>query len=184
MIQIICSIFEFFKSIVCFLIRALDFFRDIAIGVYNIIIQATDSTVASTIISGVLVFALTEVIKELIINPTHEYKTLRARIAYSLINYGNKYSNVLLLNQKNEQYDNLAIETRQLAAELASFAEKRYWFHWNIPKTNCLIESSSNLIGLSNSLYANTPELANRYVENNLNRMQSIKSFLKLKSVQ
>ena len=117
-----------------------------------------------TVISGVLVFVLGQIVNEYYIKPIHNYKELRAKISYSLILYANLYANPVLFNSnnlnKNAESDHASMELRRLAAEIAAMIELKPMLCPFIANKDTLFEVSRNLIGLSNGFYCTDSNMA------------------------
>ena len=134
-----------------------------------------------TVISGVLVFVISQLFNEYWLRPIQNYKELRAKISYSLTLYANLYMNPVkreLLYETKER-DVASNELRMLAAEVDSAVELRPWGNIFIARKKVLKELSKNLIGLSNSLYSPHPDIA---IEHNEKRCKEIYRLLKIKN--
>ena len=60
-------------------------------------------TVIVTVISGVIVYVLTELLKEIWLEPLRKYRLIKSEIAENLIYYANMYSNPIRQEEaKNE----------------------------------------------------------------------------------
>lgn len=151
----------------------------------NVLKTIFSNTVFLTVISGVIVFVISQLIMELLIKPLGRYNAIKAKIAYNLVYYANVYHNPIDLgtigdNQSlpqnyNEASDNL----RKLAAEIAGFAEERSMLSIFI-KTSRISEVQSSLIGLSNGCKGRNIDYL---IEHNEKREEIIKSKLQLKSI-
>ena len=53
------------------------------------------SSIIITVISGVLVFIIGQILKEIWLTPLQEYKKLKSKISFSLSYYAQYYSNVV-----------------------------------------------------------------------------------------
>ena len=115
-----------------------------------------------TIISGVLVFAISQLFNEYWLRPIQRYKELRAKISYSLTLYANLYMNPVKhdLLHETKDIDIASNEIRMLAAEVDSSIELRPWGNIFIARKKVLATVSKNLIGLSNNLYSPHPDIA------------------------
>ena len=145
----------------------------------------TDKTFL-TIVSGVLVFVLTQLYTEFCLRPMQEYKKLKGKIAKALVLYANLYSSPLKNTDINEPYafrwKDAADETRILAAELEAFAEIKpiRLLAPSIPNRYKLKEASKSLIGLSNSFnYSGSLEELT-FGENNAYEVENILGIDKL----
>lgn len=113
-------------------------------------------TSALTIVGGVIVYALSQIILKFIIEPIHGQKKIIGEIADALIFYGNIYCNPGI--GPKEKIDEASEKLRQLATLLQSRTHliPCYGFFEKIRivnKTSAIKEASRNLIGLSNSVY-------------------------------
>lgn len=110
-----------------------------------------------TVIAGVCVYILSELAKELILEPLQEYRQIKAKASRILIYYANCYMNPVKFGKDNvfpDDYYETQNELRSLAAEVGGFIETLYWVNCiGIPSTQKLARASSSLIGLSNSLH-------------------------------
>lgn len=134
-----------------------------------------------TVISGVLVFVISQMFNEYWLRPIQNYKELRAKISYGLTLYANLYMNPVkyeLLYETKER-DSAANELRMLAAEVDSFVELRPWGNIFIARKKVLTEVSKNLMGLSNNFYSPHPGIA---TEHNEKRSKEIYRLLKIKN--
>lgn len=135
-----------------------------------------------TIVSGVLVFVICEYMKEIWLYPLQEYKKLKQKVSYVLTYYANIYCNVIDRANENEEnvskYNVISDKIRDLASELRAFAETLSWLKVGIPSKETIYKASSNLIGLSNSLFC--PNNTNDTVERNDVNDNKAKSIRKL----
>lgn len=111
-----------------------------------------------TIISGVVVFIISQLFVEFLLRPIQEYKRLRGKVSYSLVRFACYYSNPQSFADLNNspQWTDAANETRKLASEVAAFAEIKphaIFVWYAIPRKKCLKAVSQCLIGLSNSYF-------------------------------
>ena len=108
-----------------------------------------------TVISGVLVYIFSEIMKEKVLIPLHDYKKLRGKIYFSLILYAREISSPL--DEKNhtqeakESYQKAADEFRTFAAELAQINRELFW--GSKRKKDKRERAWHSLIGLSNSFF-------------------------------
>ena len=72
-----------------------------------------------TIISGVIIFVLSQWFVEYVIKPLQEYKKIKAKIAFDIVYYANIFHNPSGL--KIDQYDEATKELRKDAAEVCAF---------------------------------------------------------------
>lgn len=113
-------------------------------------------TVFATVISGVLVYLLGEILKEHWLEPYHQYKKLKGEIAFALVYYANCYGNPMILSQaSNEEIDErngISKELRSLSSRLYATAETRAFGAIGIPKQKEICEAARSLMGISNGL--------------------------------
>ena len=124
--------------------------------VLEIIKNVVTSDPFITIITGLVLYILSQLFMEYIINPRKEYKNLRQRIIYTIKMYCCYYSNPYNVHNESknarskEEYDSASLEMRKIGAELAGYIG-------NLPKKSKEIEKLNNvlnaLIGLSNGFY-------------------------------
>jgi len=124
---------------------------------WEIFNKLINNTTFLTILSGVLVYVLSQWYKESIINPEKQYKELRQRIIYTLTLYCCYYTNPYnpFKEKENvrmkEEYDLGSSEMRKIGAELAGYIG-------TIPrrkkkKIKRLDNVLHALIGISNGFY-------------------------------
>lgn len=122
----------------------------------DFILKLLNNTTFLTVISGVLVYAISQLILECIINPRKEYKSLKERIIYTITLYCCYYNNPYNLLRENnirvkEEYEKGSNEMRKIGAELAGYIgtiskiRKR--------KIESLDKVLHALIGISNGFY-------------------------------
>lgn len=139
--------------------------------------------VLSSVLAGVILYILNEIVKVILFVPRTEYKRIRNRIVFALHMYANAYSNPIddieELKQ-SEWHREASQELRKCASVLNSFAEKRIVLRFNIPNRNNLQEVVKELILISNGMYSpkNTLDL-NR--ERNIKAQQNIEKILNIK---
>lgn len=115
-------------------------------------------TIFGTVISGVVVFVVSQLIMEFLIKPHLEYKKLRNRIIVSINYYCNFLVNPFIINKANAEADFEELrstkwmvaseEMRKLGSEMAVYNKKHSR------------DIHKNLIGLSNGVwqYKNSQE--------------------------
>ena len=122
-----------------------------------------------TILSGVLVYMLGELLNTIWLNPLQEYKNIKSNIAKKLVFYANVYSNVSNLENSNTEWGKLQLkasdELRWLASELEGFIQTLSWIKIGIPKKANLKKVVGLLILLSNSMFD-----SNQFHQNKENR--------------
>lgn len=119
-----------------------------------------------TVVSGVLVYLLGELLNTIWLKPLHDFKDIKSRIAKHLVFYANVYTNVLEINESDGEWKRLHSEAgdkfRWLAAELEGFIQTLSRLKLGIPKKANLKEATSNLILLSNCMFDPNPFKQNR----------------------
>lgn len=110
-----------------------------------------------TILSGVLVFIVSQYFLILVINPHKEYKQLKQKIIYNLKLYCPYYFNPYdLVNEDRNirnisEYENASNEIRKVGSELAGYIGTISFLRFNkIKKLNKVVDS---LVGISNGFY-------------------------------
>lgn len=113
-------------------------------------------TSSFTLISGVVVLVVGQIITKFFIEPIHEQGKIIGEIAYSLTMYSNVYSNPGIV--KREKMDEASTVLRKCASQLlaVTYSLKLYWL-WEklkiVPQCDAIELASMKLIGLSNFLY-------------------------------
>ena len=111
-----------------------------------------------TVLSGVSVFVIGQLIVKLAIEPIHEYRKLCGEIADALIFYANvsvRYTNTGMPKELQEEAQRTY---RRLAGQLYARAHViRLYPVWAfvrlVPRRKDLAQASSSLIGLSNNVF-------------------------------
>ena len=98
-----------------------------------------------TVLTGVIVFVLSQLFIEFILRPIQEYKKLKSDVSWALTYYANIYSNPT--GVKQELYDEASKELRKLAAELRAFNIRKPKLLYKKDKIDI---AASDLIGLAN----------------------------------
>lgn len=130
-----------------------------------------------TVISGVVVYILSQLFDEYVLHSIQEYKELRAKIAYALVYYANAYSNPHAYSANdNSIWDNASTELRKLAAETIAFVQRKSFGLWFIPRKGTLIKVHSLLIGLSNSCGISRNDMRNVDDSEEISRLLKITS--------
>jgi hypothetical protein len=118
-------------------------------------------TASLTILGGVFVFVITQIVLKIVIQPFAEFRKVKGRINTSLIFHANVYMNPIHLsedvNHKNRA-DITSNEFRILASELMASYQMLTCKHlliWLgiIPNREKIHDASRHLIGLSNGIY-------------------------------
>lgn len=129
----------------------------------NAFLNVLNSEVFCTVLSGVLVFIISQFVLELVIKPRVKYKETLSKILYSLTYYADVISNPMVVSTdkekqkkdfdsfKDSKYSLASDELRKLGSEIKTYSFKK--------KRNNHI--SKELIFLSNSLwnYENTTSI-------------------------
>jgi len=125
----------------------------------NWLLSLFKSIVFQTVISGVLVFVLSEIIQKFFLEPFQKYKKVIGEIDNQLKFYANIIANPDPTNTQIDLYKKCSGIMRRLSCKLESTYKQ-------IPckrlKTSEKIsDAASRLIGLSNSLYQNSRDITN-----------------------
>ncbi len=143
------------------------------------------SSIIITVISGVLVYIIGQILKEIWLTPLQEYKELKSKISFSLSYYAQYYSNVVDLATCGEEtkkiYKNASDEMRKISCELDGFIETLSWFKPCIPQKKKLYEASREIMGISNSFFC--PYNTNKtgiVINHNIKARDSIYKLLKI----
>lgn len=141
-------------------------------------------TVLFTVLSGVLVFALSEWLRVIWLQPRQEFKQIQARIACALTMYAREFANPLMWEAasefQREEYSRISEETRQLAADLSGSLQLITFLRFNIPPDQNLRQAVKHLIGLSNRLFISVDSRKN-LGELNAETVAEIQKLLKLR---
>jgi hypothetical protein len=113
-------------------------------------------TSSFTIVGGVIIFVMGQIISKFLIEPIHEQRKTIGEIADSLIFYANVYGNPGL--GPKEKMDEAYQRLRELATLLQSKTHLIPFYSFfsscgMVQKPSDIQEASSQLIGLSNSVY-------------------------------
>jgi len=137
-----------------------------------------------TIIGGVLIYTMGQVISKFFIEPIHSQAKCIEKISHSLIFYANIYANV-----RNDQHDirkKVSNTTRHQASILAARTNMIKFYRlfellMLVPKRNDVEKAVGELIGLSNSIFPPAGEDAsiNQSRENHTS-LENIKKLLSL----
>jgi hypothetical protein len=139
-------------------------------------------TSSLTIIGGVTIFVIGQIILRFIIEPILELNKLRGEIAFSLIFYANVYINPpanLVFPEDRKLLDNIQEVLRKLASQLCPRASVIPLFKiWEllkiVPNFDNFAAATTELIGLSNSIHEPN-------VDFNKIRREKIKKLLNIK---
>lgn len=136
-------------------------------------------TAALTILSGLALLVLGQIVIRSFIDPIYEVNKLRGEIANGLIYYANIYMNPGSYPHQNSTVDDAIRALRSLGSQLEvrSHAVPFYRFFAfvrSVPTLDSIERARSNLIGLSNSCYRGN-------VQDNEKRRQEIIKALNLR---
>ncbi len=130
-----------------------------------------------TVVSGTLVFVLSQLFITYFLNPIKEFKELKAKISYTLIFYACYYSNPCGNDgDKNGMWRESSDSLRKMAAEVGSFIQRKPTCNIFITSTEDLLEVQKCLIGLSNGCFDQD------CIKGNLRNVESIEKILHLKT--
>lgn len=141
-------------------------------------------TIFITVLSGVLVFAISEWLKEIWLTPLQNYKKLRGKVSRSLTMYACYYHNPVDIadhdNKLPDDYKVASEELRMLASELRAFIETLSWCKLGIPSKGDLYDASAHLIGLSNSIVVPYNSHFDRRFDNTIENENRVKRLLRI----
>lgn len=113
-------------------------------------------TSSLTVISGIIVFIIGQVLHTIWLNPLQKYKEIKHDVAVYLSYYARVYSNVIDISTASDDDKLKVIEVsdkiRMLSCELAGYIETLSWMKIGIPSKEKLSEATNLLMLLSNSL--------------------------------
>lgn len=136
-----------------------------------------------TIVGGVLIFCVSQIILKFYIEPIQKLDECRGKICDILIFYRNVYLNPSTFNEEKE------IEVSKIIREIASILlakttiAKGYNFLEKcniVPYKKDVLLAHKNLIGLSNSIPGNKKQDIQFVIKNNRQMEQEIKKALKI----
>ena len=138
-----------------------------------------------TVVSGVVVYIVGEILHTTWIKPLQEYKQIKTKIVTLLTYYARDYCNVVDLANDGEkriaEQIEVGKELRMLSSQLLGFIEQVSWFRVGIPSNVRLSKASEELMGLSNSLFsAYGQKPTNEDVKLNERRVAEVYSLLKV----
>lgn len=133
-----------------------------------------------TIVAGVIVYVICEYLKEIWLQPLQDYKRLKAEISRLLVFYASLYISQEIYISETKENEKAAHQFRNLASEVAAFSEQICPFRLGIPDKETFAKVRKNLIGISNSFFASTPEAVSRRSDDNEKRANEIKRLLTL----
>lgn len=135
-----------------------------------------------TIITGVLVFALSQIVKDFFLTPIIKQRSLIEQISNSLSFFSRLYTN---FNQNSEQENtdrqNMHLEFRNLAVQLVSNANLLPFYTAFsscklIPEKENIFKAKQELIGLSNGSWPQNHD----HININHERVQKLKKLLNI----
>ena len=153
-----------------------------------------------TILSGVIIFIISQYFLELLIKPCSRYKNIKYKILNKLKFYSRIITNPLefeyfeespalkteFTKEKRKEYQDKVNDYKKISDEIRMLSCELDEFYYAIPKfyRNFFIndevdKASSNLIGLSNSLFKN-PASGFDIILHNSNRLDDVKKQLRL----
>ena len=137
------------------------------------------------VVSGVLVFIIGEVLRDIWLMPLQEYKSLKSKISFALTYYAMYYANPIdsatCAEDLGRTYREASHEIRKLSSELRGFIETLSWIKLGIPQKENLYEASQYLIGLSNGFFCPyNSHTQHSTSEENLRQVKKIKNALKI----
>ena len=152
----------------------------IFVGLWNFI----SSEPNSTIIAGVVVFVICEWLKEVWLNPLQEYKKLKSKVSKELIVSSMYYANPIIHSDGMEkEYTEASNKMRELASEVAAFAEIVPCVHLGIPNSKNIVEAGKHLMGLSNSFFISNYNVAETHMDQNAVLENKVKKLLNLRGI-
>lgn len=129
-------------------------------------------TSSLTVVSGVIVYIIGEVLQTIWLSPLQKYKEIKHDVAVALTYYARDYSNVI--DTSDDEKGKLRVievsnKLRMVSCELTGYIETLSWIKIGIPPKADLKEAAECLMGLSNSLSTphKCPEAADDYNKRN-----------------
>lgn len=140
-----------------------------------------NNTIMATVISGVLVYVLSQLYMEYYMSPRKKYRELKEKIAYILTLYACYYSNPYNIDSDDckkikYDYDQASYEIRKIGAELSGYIGNVPKFRWI--KRKRLNEVKACIIGISNGLFKMNNDSP---IKDNKENVEIIKKKLKIK---
>ena len=109
-----------------------------------------------TVVSGVIVYIIGEVLQTIWLSPLQKYKEIKHDVAVTLTYYARDYNNVVDIKDKEkidlENIKEVSDKLRTISCELTGYIETLSWMKIGIPTKKDLSEAAKCLMGLSNSL--------------------------------
>lgn len=133
----------------------------------NILIKIISDNTFLTILSGVIVFIISQLIFEFIIKPREEFNKLKGEIFCCLTMYANIIANPLRYSSikdvsENKEYLDASKNIRFIASRFAGILES----HKFVCRKKKYYSVTSNLIRLSNNLWIDKRSKKDIYTEN------------------
>lgn len=148
--------------------------------IIQILLNILSNQITFTVISGVMVYVISQLCIEYFLQPIKDYKELKAKTAYTLTHNAQYYSNPCKQKHDTEGFwAQGAKDMRELASEIDAFAQIRPKYNIFIPSKNTLLSISRSVIGLSNSFYQKEGTLD--LFSNNAKLVERIEKILKLR---
>lgn len=125
-----------------------------------------------TVISGVLVFILGQILQSIWLEPLQRYKQLKKEVAFLLSYRANVYTNIIDLAKADEkmttEWKAVSHELRKLSCEIKGFIETLSFIQFGIPSKQKLDEVADDLMFISNNLFSpyNKPPTTDQGKEN------------------
>lgn len=141
-------------------------------------------TVIGSVISGLLIFALSQLLLTLSLQPYAEYKKIKSKIAYALT----FYANIVYSTSKNDSTQEASKYFRAAASELAASIQLISFYQLlrivrAVPSKDKIVSVTKALISLSNCVGVNAGEGNRELHENIKDDINTIKKVLKLKNL-
>ena len=133
----------------------------------NILIKIISDNTFLTILSGVIVFIISQIIFEFIIKPREEFNKLKGEIICCLTMYDNIIANPLIYSNINEvrdckEYLDASKNIRFISSRFAGILES----HKFVCRKKKYYSVTSNLIRISNNLWIDKSSKKDIYTEN------------------
>lgn len=117
-----------------------------------------------TIVTGVLVFLIGQAVLKFLLEPLQEFQRTVSEIAHALIEHANVYGNPGLGDEQKLKEVSRALRnlSSRLYAQMSLTPKYRYIAKvLCFPSERAISEAATNLIGLSNSVFASGDGVAN-----------------------
>ncbi|MBU8933746.1 MAG: hypothetical protein KOO62_07040 [candidate division Zixibacteria bacterium] len=142
-------------------------------------------TAALTVLGGLFVLVVGRLTEKFLIEPIIRFRSTVREVAYALDFYANAYCNPSTLMTEDLQL--ASRELRHLAGQLRANSYElttRPWIRLRakLPTTQDIDEASSNMIGLSNGLFAVHPDSIHDLIDANLKRVDAVRLKLSIRT--